>query len=309
MMLMKGFAQNFDSLILFGGKGTRLSRRRKIVDPAVHTGLEAVAGKEGPKALALLTINGETAPLIDWQLGIHAASSGSCNFYLGLGYMAEEVKNYCRHKFGPVFQGHPLHYLIEKNPAGTLAPLIKMHDAALLTPRPLLLANGDNFLHIDALNTLREGLNALERNGVDPNLAVIDIVSRVDYAVSEQYGVLEIDHSSMLALAFKEKQPAHLNPFEVIDGRKYCWINSGFSIIVNPAAFFNFYVSSEVIACCRALENGEIDYKQHEKFVKYETLYEKIAAARRMVVVKNYGYWADSGTEEAMHDIEAKYRP
>jgi NDP-sugar pyrophosphorylase family protein len=77
----------------------------------------------------------------------------------------------------------------------------------------------------------------------------------------------------------------------------------------NPLTFFNKYVTNDIIACSNQLEVGKLDYKSHEKVVKYETIYEQVAHEGQMVAVKHSGYWSDSGTEEAMAEIERCYRP
>ncbi|MCL2519715.1 MAG: sugar phosphate nucleotidyltransferase [Spirochaetaceae bacterium] len=295
-----------DTLILFGGLGSRLSNGRKIINSKVHSGLNVYYNEVGPKALAGLTINGQSRPLLDYQLAIQRANGGS--LYLGLGALAAMVQLYCSNKFGASYYGQPLHYLIEERPAGTVAPLIKMHNAGYLNDKPLLMVNGDNLMDINLAAALAGGLEAARANHIGET-GIIDIVSAVPRAASAAYGVLDINHSNNLAVSFKEKQAAHLNPYQLVDGAELCYVNSGFSFIINPLAFFNKYVTKEIIELSAQLEAGRLNYKENEKLVKYESLYEKVAAAGQMAVVKHYGYWSDSGSEEDMLKIEANYQP
>jgi NDP-sugar pyrophosphorylase family protein len=299
----------FNSLVLFGGMGRRLNANRRLINSQFHCGLQDYQGIAGPKALALLTLQGHTKPLIDWHLALHSANKGCQNIYLGLGAMANYISLYCVSKFSNCFNDIPLVPLTEQNPAGTIAPLIKMHRAGLLGSRPLLMSNGDNIITLDFEVTLQAGLAIIKANECREDLAVIDVVSPIAHSLSESFGVVDIDPTSQMARSFIEKGAIEQNPYEIINGQKYCWINSGFSIIVNPQAFFNYYVTSGIIKLSTALELGELDYKSYEKQVKYETLYQKVAGDGQMVAIKNNSYWADSGTEQAMAAIEANYRP
>ena len=56
----------------------------------------------------------------------------------------------------------------------------------------------------------------------------------------------------------------------------------------------------------QALERGELDYAAHEGAVKYESLYERVAADGRMVAVLAEGYWTDLGTEQKIRAAEAR---
>jgi NDP-sugar pyrophosphorylase family protein len=82
-------------------------------------------------------------------------------------------------------------------------------------------------------------------------------------------------------------------------------INSGFSIILNPAALFPKYLTKEIIETSNKLEEGLLEYKGNENIVKYETLYGGLAAERKMVAVYLPVYWADLGTEEKLLAAEA----
>jgi hypothetical protein len=54
----------------------------------------------------------------------------------------------------------------------------------------------------------------------------------------------------------------------------------------------------EVVETSQRLERGELDYKEHEAVVKYETAYQIFAGRGRMFGVYDPGsYWADLGTE------------
>ena len=105
---------------------------------------------------------------------------------------------------------------------------------------------------------------------------------------------------------FREKAPKERNPFLERGGRRWTPINSGFSIIPNPRRLFARYLTDAIVRTSQALERGELEYAAHEGAVKYESLYERIAADGRMVAVLASGYWTDLGTEEKIRAAEAR---
>ena len=82
-------------------------------------------------------------------------------------------------------------------------------------------------------------------------------------------------------------------------------MHSGFSIIPNPRRLFGRYLNNAIVRTSQALERGEIGYAAHESTVKYEALYERVAADGRMVAVLADGFWTDLGTEERIRKAEA----
>ena len=121
------------------------------------------------------------------------------------------------------------------------------------------------------------------------------------------YGALDLDAASGLVRGFREKAPKERNPYVERDGRRWTPINSGFSIIPNPRRpvravsdrYDRAYLTGAGArrACVRRAPRGA---------VKYEALYERVAADGRMVAVLADGYWTDLGTEEKIQAAEAR---
>ena len=280
------------SIILVGGMGTRLEESRKKIDiekfPAMSSKFQ---GEIGPKGLALLspTWSSKELPLTDWHLQIHRNCKQVQELSLALGCRADLMIDY--------YKDSDIHFLEEKNPAGTLAPLIKLYVQNKLDKGAYVYANGDNLADIDFEECLKAGYEAALRSNVDTEAFVIDIAAMVPWESSDAYGTLDMNFETGQVFSFKEKGPIEENKFIEVDGQRKSPINSGFSIIVNPLKLFETFLDPEVVETSLKLEEGELSYKGNEKTVKYETFYEKLAVENRMVAVVHNGYWTDLGTE------------
>ena len=287
------------SIILVGGMGTRLEESRKKIDsqkfPQINPAYE---GQIGPKGLAMMqpSWSTEDKPLTDWHLKIHSACKQIQSMSLALGCRADLMEEY--------YKGSSLVMLEEKNPAGTLAPLIKLYSQGKLGNGVYVYANGDNLADIDFANCYKEGMKSAMQSGVDCDAFVIDIASLVPWEESASYGTLDMDFDSGLVKTFKEKGPVEENAFVEVSGQRKTPINSGFSIIVNPLRLFEEFLDPKVVETSLKLEEGHLEYKGNEKTVKYETFYEKLASLNRMVAVLHEGYWTDLGTEEKIQLCE-----
>jgi NDP-sugar pyrophosphorylase family protein len=289
-------------LVLSGGKGTRLALSRKTIDreewPALHHHHE----KEGPKALAMMTMLGYRRPMLDWHLALYAGATIS-KITLGLGFASDMIIDYYGDK-GHQFNHLPLDYLCEKKPAGTLASLVKMHQLAGLPDTPLILANGDNFACINLDVLYQQGIQQVKAQGKDLSQIVFVIAVPVPRASSGHYGTVDIDPHTGMAKQFLEKGDWQTNPYVIENGQEVCYISSGFSIIPNPATVLAPYMTPSVIDLVAGLEEGRYEYAKVEKQVKYETVYEQLASKGQVMVLKYQGFWADSGTEEQLVHIE-----
>ncbi len=290
---------SFQSVILVGGMGTRLEESRKVIDIKRFPNMNPkFAGEIGPKGLALLSPkwSNKSKTLTDWHLKIHSSCKQVEKMALALGCRADLMMDY--------YKGSSLEMLEEKNPAGTLAPLIKLYVENRLTNGVYIYANGDNLADVDFLKVFNLGLTAAKKSGIDASAFVIDIAAMVPWEESAAYGTLDMDFHTGKVNAFKEKGAISGNKFIEVNGVKKTPINSGFSIIVNPLELFNKYLDRYVVETSLKLENGELPYKGNEVIVKYETFYEKLAALSKMVAVLHEGYWTDLGTEEKILQCE-----
>ena len=287
------------SIILVGGMGTRLEESRKKINTAKFPQMDPVfEGQTGPKGLALMkpVWSFDEKPLTDWHLKIHTRCESINSISLALGCRADLMMEY--------YKDSPINMLEEKNPAGTLAPLIKLYSEGLLDGGVYVYANGDNLADIDFAECYLKGLKAAQQCGVDTSAFVIDIASLVPWEESAAYGTLDMNFDSGLVKSFKEKCPIEENAYTEVGGERKTPINSGFSIIVNPLKLIEQFLDPEVIEISLKLEAGELEYKGNEKTVKYETFYEKLASQKRMVAVVHSSYWTDLGTEEKIQLCE-----
>lgn len=292
-----------DVLVLSGGRGQRLEPARKKIQSNFLPTLNSYEDQEGPKGLAMLHMAGQSRPLLDWHLSIYMSTASIRRIFLGLGFAAEMICSYYQ-AAGGSFAGIPIEFLMENRPAGTIAPLVKLKQKYGLPQSPLILANGDNLLNLN-FDEVYHALNKdplIQKRGMDH--LVFDIITPMPHEESGCYGVIELDDTQHFARCFHEKQACHKNPYVIVDGVKKSYINTGFSLIPNPQAVLSSYITPEIedMICC--LENGEADYKENESFVKYETMYEKIAARGCLAVVKYHSFWADSGSEAQIVAIE-----
>ncbi|MBL7133668.1 MAG: NDP-sugar synthase [Phycisphaerae bacterium] len=308
-------ASQLASIILVGGKGTRLAEARKRIDPDDYPALDpSFHGRIGPKGLAIMegALPGRTvrAPLTDWHLEIHAACREVTDLTLALGSGGDIIRSYYYQVHGGRFRGRPVHFLVEERPAGTLAPLVKLHTRGHLPETPVVYANGDNLTDVDLYQAYLVGcLTALE-SGRKVDDVVIDIIAMVPWELSHECGTVDLDYDSGHIHAFREKCPKENNPYIEVDGRKVTPINSGISIVVNPASVYGRYFAQhpQVVETSQKLESGELDYKPNEAVVKYETAYQLLAAQGLMIGVYHRGsYWADLGTEEKILAAEQAF--
>lgn len=295
------------SIALAGGKGTRLSESRKRLERRTHPYLPASAwGTTGPKALASMRAGpaGPVKPMIEWHLDIHAACRRVERVILSAGEGGDLLDCHFRALHSSSYRGLPVELLIEARPAGTIAPIVKLQAAGRLPERPLVYANADNLLDTDLYDCYRQGLERATACGIAADECVINVAALVPWEKSGDYGALELDESSGLVHAFREKAPKERNPFVERGGRRWTPINSGFSIIPNPRRLFGRYLTDTIVCASQALERGELEYASHERTVKYESLYERIADDGRMVAVLAPGYWTDLGTEGKIRTAE-----
>ena len=301
-------AKTLWSIALAGGKGTRLADERKRLDPGAHPYLPpSTWGTAGPKALASMRAGsaGPVKPMIEWHLDIHAACGRVERVILAAGAGGDLLQHHFR-AAGGRYRGMPVELLIEERPAGTIAPIVKLHAAGRLPERPVVYANADNLLDADLYACYRQGLERAAACAIDAAECVIDVAALVPWEESGDYGALDLEEPSGLVRGFREKGPWKRNPFLERGGRRWTPINSGFSIIPNPRRLFARYLDGAIVRTSQALERGELDYAAHESAVKYESLYERIAADGRMVAVPAEGYWTDLGTEEKIRAAEAR---
>ncbi len=297
------------SIVLVGGMGTRLNPQRKLISKANFPEIkEEFHGQIGPKAMAIMgcsTYSGKIAKtMTDWHLDIHAACPNIKTATLSLGSGYNIVSDYYEKKHNKKYRNIELNFLIEKNPAGTLAPIIKLHQAGKLPIIPTVLANGDNFLDIDFYKGYLAGCLLAHNLGLNLNEVVISLLAFAPWEQSNVYGTVDVDFDTGLVRGFKEKAPIEQNPFIEINNKKMTPINSGFSIIINPSHLMPKYLTKEMIETSNGLEAGELEYKGNECIVKYETLYERLAADKKMVAVYAPVYWTDLGVEEKLISAE-----
>lgn len=289
------------SIILVGGMGTRLDEARKKIDIKNFPEMSPEFQDEvGPKGLALLQPewSEKRLPLTDWHLAIHKSCPAIKEISLALGCRADLMIDYYNNK--------DISLLEEKNPAGTLAPLIKLYSQGMLDDGIYIYTNGDNLADIDFEECVKKGFEAAEKSAIDVDAFVIDIASLVPWEESSAYGTLDMDFETGLVASFKEKGPVEGNKYIEVDGDKKTPINSGFSIIVNPLKLFDEFLDKSVVQTSLDLEEGLLSYKGNETIVKYETFYEKLAAKNKMVAVLHKGYWTDLGTEEKLLQCEGE---
>ena len=301
------------SIVLAGGKGTRLADARKRLSRAAFPGLPAASwGTVGPKALARMSAGSQAAgtaaaapttrTMIEWHLAMHAADSAVQHVTMALGFGGELVRAHLGGRFGAL----ELDYLVERHPAGTVAPLARLAADGRLPEGPTIYANGDNLMEVELSARYREGVALAEQAGLDLELLVIDVAAMVPWQESGAYGTLDWDPSSGIVAGFREKAPYTENPKVGGERGPVTPINSGLSIINNPRALCAAYLSGSVIDASLRLEAGELDYTSYESQVKYETLYEQVAAAGNMVAVAAGGYWTDLGTEQKIEEAELR---
>ncbi len=302
-------SQELRSVVLVGGKGTRLSPQRKLLHQKDYPELDQEHwGSEGPKGLAMVNMRTErevvAKPMTDWHLDVHVSCEEVRHITLSFGVSSEVMIQYYRRRHRSRYRGVPLDFIVERRPAGTLAPIIKLHQQGRLPEGPMVYANGDNLMDIDLYLCYLCGCLLACRLGGDPQEVVIDVVSLVPWQESHSYGTVDLDFDSGRVRGFHEKAPVEENVHVSLDGQELTPINSGFSIIVNPRAIFSEYLTDEVIETSCELEKGSLDYRQHESLVKYEKLYETIARSGRMIAVHLPTYWTDLGTEEKISAAE-----
>ncbi|MBN1350333.1 NDP-sugar synthase [candidate division KSB1 bacterium] len=305
-------ATGMQSVVLVGGKGTRLDESRKLIRAEDYPKMNPEFQDEiGPKGMALMTCNTPSGirqrPLTDWHLDIHAQIPQIKKITLGLGCRADIMIDYYERVHQTHFRGIPMEFLVEEHPAGTLAPIIKLLEKNALPEDPIVFANGDNLMDIDFHRAYLIGCYFILQQHIQPNDAVIDIIALVPWEESSAYGTIDYEFKTGIARKFKEKGPVAQNPHTNINGRNLTPINSGFSIIPNPKWLFGKNISNSVIEISHQLEQGKLDYKQNEAFVKYETLYEKIAADGKLFGVYFENYWTDLGTEEKIIAAERDF--
>ena len=306
------FQKSLEVVILAGGMGSRLNPALKTISlenyPKMSPKFE---GEVGPKGMTLMCceLDGKTVakPLNDWHFDIHCQAEEIRKFYLSLGCRSDILSDYYEKQFSQEYKGREIEFLLEENPAGTAAPLVKMLKESQLSDVPLIYANGDNLIDLNLYEVYLDGLVKAHKAGIELDMLVIDVLALVPWEESDSYGTVDLNQETGQVLSFKEKAPIEDNQFVELNSKKFSFINSGFSIINNPASFMKSYVSDELIEVSEKLEAGELDYKDHEKLVKYETVYSDVAAKRNMIGVFAESYWTDLGTEEKIALAEKNF--
>lgn len=308
-------AAGLASMILVGGKGMRLAESRKLIAAADYPLLDAsYHGRVGPKGMAVMegALDGAMVrrPLTDWHLEIHGACPEVTSLTLALGTGGDIIRDYYRQVHGGRFKDKPVDFLVEEKPAGTLAPFVKLHTGPGLPETPVVYANGDNLVDVDLYQAYLVGCLAALRSGAVLDECVIDIISMVPWRLSGECGTADVDLDSGRLSGFREKCAKEDNPWVEIGGERFSTINSGIAIVLNPAVLYGRYFAEhpEVVEISQRLEAGELDYKEHETVVKYETAYQLFAGRGNMFGVYDPGsYWADLGTEEKIIAAEQAF--
>jgi len=306
-------AASLTSIVLVGGKGTRLADRRKQLSPEYFPTLEPRYWNiSGPKGLAIfqakINNNLVAKPLTDWHLDIHCACDRINGIALSLGYQAELLKYYYETKYHSSYKKRTLNYLIEKNPAGTLAPLVELCKLNALPSTPLIYANGDSLIDIELYEAYLEGLKLALQANLDLQRLIIIIATLIPLEQASDYGIIEFNPDTGLVSAFREKNTSIIpHTVMLINHQKYVPINAGFSIINNPKQLLDDYLTPEIMEISSLLNEGLLDYQQYEQIVKYETLYGKIAADGHIVTVLSPNHWCDLGTEARISLAETSF--
>ena len=178
--------EELTSIVLVGGKGKRLAESRKLISADDYPLLDAAYhGTVGPKGMAVLEgkLDGKPVrrPLTDWHLDIHCACPEVSSLTLALGAGGDIVRDYYRQEHSGSYQGRPIEFLVEARPAGTLAPLVKLHSGPGLPETPVVYANGDNLVDVDLYKAYLVGCIAAQRAGAVVEDCVIDIISMVPW--------------------------------------------------------------------------------------------------------------------------------
>lgn len=297
------FHKELSAVILAGGMGSRLNPELKRISLENYPKMSAqFDGEVGPKGMTKMScdLSGESIskPLNDWHLDIHCQSEEIQKFYLSLGCRADILSDYYQQQYQQNYKGREIEFLFESKPAGTAAPLVKLLLEGRLDDTPLIYANGDNLIDLDLYEVYLSGLVKAHKAGLNLDALVIDVLALVPWEDSHNYGTVDLNQDTGQVLSFKEKAPIEENSYVELKDQKYSFINSGFSIINNPAYFMQHYVSDELIETSTKLEAGELAYSDYEKVVKYETIYSLVAQERNMIGVFAESYWTDLGTEE-----------
>lgn len=305
-------SQELCSIILVGGKGTRLDKERKKITkedyPEIHPRFWNTQGSKALAVMQLETSQGVVRkPMTDWHLDLHAMCPQVRNITLALGTASDIVMDYYENKYNNRYRDIPLDFITEKKPAGTLAPIIKLYQRNELPKAPVVYANGDNLIDLDFYACYLAGCIRAAHLGMNLENSVIIILALVRWEESSAYGTINVDFETGLVKGFKEKAPIEENVYIEVDGIKKTPINSGFSIILNPQRLFSTYLTKEVIETSNRLEEGALDYAKHESVVKYETLYGDVASDGGMVAVYKPTYWTDLGTEEKIEAAEVEF--
>jgi NDP-sugar pyrophosphorylase family protein len=299
------------ALVLCGGLGSRLSNRRKMMTPELYPHLSSryweMIGPKGMAPVEMAFPTGEKLlkPLTDWHLDIHCACPQIKQIVLGLGYQGDIIRNHYDTRYSSLYKQRRLGYLLEKNPAGTLGPIIDLYLDHRLMDYPLVYANGDTLMDINLYSTYLKGIKIALNNHLDLDYLVIAASTLIPWENSSDYGALEFDPANPVVTAFKEKAPFLRNSYLIENGKRFTPTYAGFSVILNPAKLFRRYLSDDTIHTSRLLREGAADYRKNEKKVKYEFIYEKVAADGQMVAILNRNYWSDLGTEMKLTEAEA----
>jgi NDP-sugar pyrophosphorylase family protein len=310
----KGFTpeESMESIILVGGMGTRLNPERKKISAKDFPEMDKKFwNRDGPKGMAMMScrIGGRNVrkPMTDWHLDIHTSCKEIKKIMISVAQNSDVIINYYQNKHNFRYNNVPLDFIVEKNPAGTIAPLAKLFQSGKLSSSPMVYANGDDLIDVDFYRIYLVGvLKALEL-GLNIDELVIDIVSMVDWKESSQYGVIDMNFNTGIIHSFREKNDNESNKYIEVDGKKMVPISSGFSVILNPEYLLKKHLTRDVIETCNKLEIGELDYKENENVVKYEFLYGRLANKGVMIGIYSDAYWIDLATEDRVSKAEKHF--
>jgi NDP-sugar pyrophosphorylase family protein len=294
---------SIEVLVLSGGRAKRLEMHRKRIDEVDFPMLKEYHDAEGPKGLAILTIADKRMPLIDLHLMSYWQEATISKITLGLGFAGQMIEQY----YAACNLPKPLHFVREVRPAGTIAALLKMYQSNTLPQGMLLLANGDNILEMQLDAVVAKAESLIAQKGLDQEECVVDILTLVPWQESAAYGVVDFNPANGCISAFLEKSVIEANPYILVNGEKFCYINSGFSLMMNARRFVQKYVETETFMLVEQLEAGSVEYASNESKVKYESIYSKVAKSGHLLGVVASGFWADSGNEAQIKIIEAHY--
>ena len=206
----KGFTpeESMESIVLVGGLGTRLNPGRKRISAKDFPEMDKKFwDQDGPKSMAMMSCGTDgrniRKPMTDWHLDVHTSCREIRKITISVAQNSDMVMNYYQNKHNSRYNGVPLDFIAERNPAGTIAPLVKLFQSGKLPPGPVVYANGDDLIVVDLYRVYLVGVLKAIELGMNLDEVVIDIVSMIDWEESSQYGVIDMDSSTGIIHSFR----------------------------------------------------------------------------------------------------------